>query len=319
MLVENFDDCVLKDLDRVSREAVQNKEEIDDPRIFASVKKAIEDKIISLLLEHTDNSAVPSQAFFKKVVNTLANKYPYMFLEDPTTEVKGMKMRKFDQRGAGGILGVEHIPRSLSQKYRRIIDKLNTKETDSKENLEEPGPKKRSRVSYVYGVDQSKFNAAKQLPVDHSIVEHLKTLAAYEQREETYASHRNAIQNLLTSSVDMCTAVPGFFEDQRHCQSQYEWLTNSSIVDKINAEIPVQFEYLKLVVDHLCTTKDFRLRADAARLKCAEQDGSKISEHLFYLRELSQLWHGNNAGLVRTPEEHGTASPHIVYMVFYSL
>jgi hypothetical protein len=314
MLVEDFEGCVLKDLDRVSRQAVENQEKIDDPRTFALVKKSIEDKIVTLLLEHTDNTAVPSQAFFKKVVITLANKYPYMFLEDPTTEVNGMQIRKFDQRGAGGILGVDHIPRSLSQKYRRIIDKMNTKQSGNNENVEEGGPKKRVRVSYVYGVDQSKFNSARHLQLDNNLVEHLETLSSPEEREEIFDSNRDAVQKLLTSSVDMYVSVPGFFDDQRHVRKQYEWLTNSAIVEKMSLEIPIQFGYLKLVLNHLCNTKDFRLRADAAKLKCAEQDGSSIPENVFYLRELTQLWHGNRCGLIRTPEEERSSSPHIVYL-----
>jgi hypothetical protein len=313
MLVEDFDKCVVDDLDRVSREAIRNQEKIQDPRTFGAVKRAIEDKIVNLLIEHTDNKSVPPQAFFKKIHTTLANKYSYMFLEDPTTEVNGMTVRLFDQRGAGGVLGVDHVPKSLAQKYRRIIDKLNAKGHTGKENDEEAAPKKKTRVGHVYGVDQAKFNASSKVVVDNNLVEHLEGLYDPNEKEEAYAANRSAVQKLLSSGLEMLPAVPGFFEDQRHCQFQFEWLTNKTIVNCINKEIPTQFEYLKLVLSHWITTKDFRLRAEAIKLKCADLDGSKIPEYVFLIRELSQLWHSKKSGLFRTDEEEGPTCVHIVY------
>jgi hypothetical protein len=191
---------------------------------------------------------------------------------------------------------------------------MNTKVYTGKENEEETVPKKKTRVAHVYGVDQSKFSAANSAKVDKDLVEHLKTLVDLEEREEAFAGNRNAVQKLLTSSLDMLNALPGFFENQCHCQRQFEWLTNSTIVDRINQELSVQFGYLKLVLTSWITTKDFRMRAEAVRIKSAEQDGSKIPEYIFLLRELTQLWHNNRSGFIRTAQEDGTSSPHIVFI-----
>jgi len=313
MLIEDFDQSVVNELDRVSKEAVRNQEKIEDPRIFGHVKKAIEDQIVNLLVQHTDNKAVPPQSFFKKVLTTLANKYSYMFLEDPTIEVNGMKIRKFDQRTAGGVLGVDHIPRSLAAKYRRLIDKMNGKEQTGKENKEATGSFKKTRVGHVYGADPSKVIASHTVTVDNDLIEHLKNLDDTEERERVFATNRNAIYKLLSSSRDIRNAVPGFFEDQRHCKSQFEWMTNKTIVERINQEIPIQFEYLKTVLYSWISTKDFREKAEAIKLKTAEQDGSKIPEYVFLLRELSNHWHLKRSGLIRTAEEDSPFSPHIVY------
>jgi hypothetical protein len=313
MLIENFDECVVKYLDKVARDAVENQEEIEDPRTFAHVKRAIEDRILDLLLKHTENRTVPPLDFFKKVVNTLANKYSYMFLTDPTTVLDGMKIRKFDQRGTGGVLGVEHIPKALSQKYRRLIDKMNSgKALGKRKNQEETEKKpKKARLPRVYGVDQAKFYSGDPLADD--LVNVLETLYGVNEREFEFSRNRPAVQKLLTNSVDIHSSVPGFFDDVIHLKNQFEWLTNSSIVDKINDEVPRQFGLLKLVLEDLYPTQEFKLQAEAAKLKCGDRFGSKIPEYVFLLRELTMVWHSSRSGLIRTPEETAPSSPHIVF------
>ena len=59
------------------------------------------------------NNSVPPLEFFSKVVRALANKYSFMFLEDTRT---------VDELG---ISGVDFVTKALSQKYRRVVHKLN--------------------------------------------------------------------------------------------------------------------------------------------------------------------------------------------------
>jgi hypothetical protein len=312
MLVENFDDCVVKYLDKVSREAYEKQEEIEDPRTFAMVKRAFEDRIMNVLIENTENKIVPPLDFFKKVVNTLANKYSYMFLKDPTTVIDGMRIRKFDQRGTGGVLGVEHLPKSLSQKYRRIVDKHNSGNSLIKQKSQEESRKrgKKGRLPQVYGVVQTKFFPTDKNEVN--IEQFLDPVAGTEEREQVFASHRTTLQRLLTSSADIHSAIPGFFDEICHLQTQFEWLTNSSIVSTINKEVPRHLGMLKLVLEDLYPTEEFRLNAEIAKLKCGDHSGSKVPEYVFLLRELNMVWHKTRSGIIRSPEEPAPCSPHIV-------
>jgi hypothetical protein len=295
LLVEKFDENVTQHLDKLSKAAIEGQERIEDARTFAHVKRAIEERILDMLLLYTDNKTVPNLDFFKKVVNTLANKYPYMFLEDPTKIVDGVPLRIFNQRGTGGISGVDFIPKSLSQKYRRIIDKKNSLKKagaeGDKENQHEGGdsrPKKR-KLPQVYGVDKTRFYPSEQLPMEDNLVDFLENMSSKDDREAAFTANRSSVQKLLTTSNDMHSAVPGFFQNPVHCEKHFQWLTGYCIVRKIEEEIPRQFQHLKFVLQHWCPTKDFALKAEAAKLKCDAHDGSKVPEYLFLLRELSQV------------------------------
>lgn len=298
LLVESFDESVIQHLDKMSKEAVTTKERIEDPRKFAHVKRAIEDRILDLLLLHTDQTSVPTLDFFKKVVYTLANKYPYMFLEDPTKTVDGVTVRIFNQRGTGGVSGVDFIPKSLSQKYRRIIDKNNSLKKGvtghANESVESEQVPKKRKLPQVYGVDKSKYYPCGSCTMEENLVEFLENLSTTGEREKAFEANRTSVQKLLTSSANMHSAVPGFFSDPSHCQKHFEWLTNISIVAKVGEEIPKQFEFLKFVLKKWCPTKEFWLRAEAAKLKCNDHDGSKIPEYVFLLRELNQVRFLNN-------------------------
>lgn len=295
LLVENFDETVVQHLDKMSKTAVERQERIEDPRSFAHVKRAIEERILDILLLHTDNKSVPNLDFFKKVVNTLANKYPYMFLEDPSKIVDGVPLRLFNQRGTGGVSGVDFIPKSLSQKYRRIIDKKNSiksagtgEETENMRGGGDPKPKKR-KLPQVYGVDKTKFYPSKELPMEENLADYLESLSTKEEREAAFSANRSTVQKLLTTSSDMYSAVPGFFLDPLHPQEHFQWLTNYSVVEKVDEEIPRQFQHLKFVLQNWCPTKDFGLKTEAAKLKCDAHDGSKVPEYIFLLRELNQV------------------------------
>jgi hypothetical protein len=135
--------------------------------------------------------------------------------------------------------------------------------------------------------------------MEENVVEFLANISSTQEREAAFGAYRSSIQKLLTSSANMHSAVPGFFSNPSHCQKHFEWLTNTSIVAKVAEEIPRQFQYLKFVLQTWFPTKDFWLKAEAAKLKCNDHDGSKIPEYIFLLRELTQVCSCNFYGLKR--------------------
>jgi hypothetical protein len=108
-LIVNFQDKIVAHLDRASQEAILNQLEIEDERKFASVKYAVTDRVINLLMEMSDGQSVPGKNFFENIVDVLGTKYPAMFARDPTKVVGGVIVRKFSTRGTGGVNGIKGI------------------------------------------------------------------------------------------------------------------------------------------------------------------------------------------------------------------
>ncbi len=113
-LVFEFDNIVVGYLDFNSREAVQQQREFDDPAKFGKVKTDVVNRVLDLLLERGDSTTVPSTKFFDNIVEILGQKYPAVFVEDPTTIVNGQKVQLFSERGTGGVNSIKgRIPLSI--------------------------------------------------------------------------------------------------------------------------------------------------------------------------------------------------------------
>jgi hypothetical protein len=89
-------------------------------------------------------------------------------------------------------------------------------------------------------------------------------------------------------------------------------LTGKNIAETIEMEMPRQFKLVKCVVLKLCSTKEFMLNLEIARIKGAEQNGSIIPEFVCLLRQLNMEWHRSQGGLLRFPSETEEDSPHIL-------
>jgi hypothetical protein len=61
----------------------------------------------------------------------------------------------------------------------------------------------------------------------------------------------------------------------------------------------------------LCSSKEFRLTLDIAKLKGSELNDSIIPEFVCLLRQLNIEWHHTAGGLLRFPGEPEEDSPHI--------
>ena len=113
------------------------------------------------------NNSVPPLEFFSKVVRALANKYSFMFLEDTRT---------VDELG---ISGVDFVTKALSQKYRRVVHKLNAVsrlngkrsaiETENLTGGQSRGGRKRRKV---YGVDLAKFYPTAEIVTEENLIGH---------------------------------------------------------------------------------------------------------------------------------------------------
>ncbi len=72
-----FDEQIISHLDKRAKEAILKQEEIEDERIFAKVKGAIEGRSIDLLLESL--TSAPKLKHFMEIVNKLSLHLPQRF------------------------------------------------------------------------------------------------------------------------------------------------------------------------------------------------------------------------------------------------
>jgi hypothetical protein len=236
-----------------------------------------------------------------------------MFLDDPMLTVQGITVRQFRGKGTEGVTGVSSLPKALQQKFARMLEakhgvvKKRKRELPD-ENSERHVPTKKRKV---YGVQGEKFylTGTDQLETFLGELEFVNTT---EEREEMFSSHRQNVQHCLTKKKDIFSAVPGFFSCLSHAEHHFEWLTGKRIAETIEMEMPRQFKLVKCVVLKLCSTKEFMLNLEIARIKGAEQNGSIIPEFVCLLRQLNMEWHRSQGGLLRFPSETEEDSPHIL-------
>ncbi len=58
-------------------------------------------------------------------------------------------------------------------------------------------------------------------------------LDSMEEREAKFSTQREDLQNRLVKSMDIFTAVPGFFSAVSHAEKHFKWLTGTDIVKNI--------------------------------------------------------------------------------------
>jgi hypothetical protein len=314
-LINNFDELVLNFLDKSARDAITQQKTFTDEKEFRRIKLAIENRVLYLLVHESHLSTTPVVAFFRQVVGVLANRYPYMFLEDPTMTVQGVTVRQFVGKGTGGLTGIRSLPKALQQKFARMLDSKHGVATDKKKkrdlsdgSTEHQVPKKKRKV---YGIHSEKFYV-KCTEAQETFIEELTYAETTEAREVLYSTHRKDLQNRLVTSNDMFSAVPGFFSSLIHAENHFEWLTGKKISTAIEKELPRQFRLVKCVVQKMCTTKEFKLHQEIAKIKGLEQNGSYTPEFVCLLRQLNQEWHKSAGGLLRFPSEPEEDSPHIL-------
>lgn len=312
ILVYEFDEMIVSHLDRRAREAIMKQEKIEDARVFGNVKRAIEDRILELLLEST--TSVPKLKFFTEIVRILGTRYPYMYHSDPTKEIGGNVVRMFLTRGTGGVHGLSSLPKVLKQKFQRMVDKQSGRATVSagakrKQNEEEPDcPPVKKRRAFVYGVNQEKFHAKGNNREE--LFEALEGVNDVHEREKIFQNFRETIQELIRSSKDISVAVPGFFVDPVHVEGQFVWLCNRSITGTITAESEKQLRHLEKILEVWRPYREYEQKLEAARVKSALHGGSSLPLRVCWIRELNLHWHKTREGLFRYPEEEECDSPH---------
>lgn len=312
-LICKFDELVVNFLDKGARDAITEQRTFTDEKEFKRIKLAIEERILYLLLNETQLSGLPVVGFFRKIVGVLANRYPYMFLDDPKVIVQGVTVRQFVGKGTGGVTGIASLPKALQQKYGRLLDKKLgvIKEPKTKDPVDGDGgqqpPKKKKKV---YGIGSEKYYVSGTEDKEVFLGE-VDFATTAEERETMYSQHRKDVQHALVTSKDMFSAVPGFFSTLRHADSHFEWLTGKSLKKSIEETLPRQFKIIKCVVMAMCCTKEFRLNLEIAQIKGSECNGSIIPELVCLLRQLNTEWHKIPGGLFRFPSEPEMDSPHV--------
>ncbi len=69
-----------------------------------------------------------------------------------------------------------------------------------------------------------------------------KYLDSTEERKAKFSTQRKDLQNRLVNSMDMFTAVQGFFSAVSHPEKHFKWLTGRDIVKNIETCLPLQFK-----------------------------------------------------------------------------
>jgi len=131
-------------------------------------------------------------------------------------------------------------------------------------------------------------------------------------REALYSGHRDTIQRLFTCSANICTTVPGFFDDPSHCRNHFEYLAGMSLQKNVEEELEIQMGHVKKVVKVWCRTEGAKKRMESADLLSKELQGSKVPQYVCHLRELTLVWYKKLGGFIRFPGEEEKGGPHIV-------
>ena len=153
-------------------------------------------------------------------------------------------------------------------------------------------------------MDLAKFYPTAEIVTEENLIGHHRVRPGGEAREAIYARNRPAVQKLLSSSrngMDRLSAVPGFFQDPRHCRHHFEWLTNRQIVSIISNWIDNQMESLAVFSGAAVRPHHHRRVERWNRQRAAWRQYGYPAE-VFQIRKLSELWHGTKSGLLRTPD-----------------
>lgn len=320
MLKIEFQELVVNHLDAEVREAYRLQKEIENQKEFRAVKAATEKRVMNILAAHVPGEKIPHLDFFREVVGILGEKYPYVYGSDPMKEVSpGQWVKKFPFRGTGGPSGLKSLPKVLQQSYRRLRDNKDCSNKNSNETSEwaegATSKNSRKRKAHVYGVDQINFYIDAKLS-RAEVTRKLEQWASlgFEEREEMFSAIRESLQSIFASNYLIFDALPGFFDDERHLQYQFQWVAKKSIIENIEVRVGPQFGFLLDVLKRWIPTKDFAQKIEAANLKSEELNGSPIPLRVCLLRELTFFWAKTRSGLLRFEnEEVVDGSPRIVY------
>jgi hypothetical protein len=315
-LITNFDELVVNFLDKSARQAIINQQTFTDEKEFRRIKLAIEDRVLQLLVNESEITTQPVVSFFRQIVGVLSNRYPYMFLEDPSLVVQGVKVRLFQGKGTGGLSGVRSLPKALQQKFARLLEAKNGVKTEKKPKRDlqdgtteqQAANKKKKKVHgiktdiyYVKGTEQQ-----------DTFLEEVSSVESSEDREVLFSQHRKDLQHRLVSSQDIFSAVPGFFSELVHGENHFQWLTGKNLEASIEHGMQRQFKIIQAVVQKMCSSKEFKLRYEIAKIKGLELNGSIVPEFLCLLRQLNVEWHKTPGALFRFPSEPEPEGPHIL-------
>ena len=97
---------------------------------------------------------------------------------------------------------------------------------------------------------------------------------------------------MFNKSSDILSCIPGFFDSPIHCLKHLEYLSGTSLVENIKSDFSQQFDLLKTVLAVWCRTEAFKMRMEAAELRCKDLHGSRIPLYVDLLRERSciRIW-----------------------------
>lgn len=345
LLTEDFKGQVFDHLNKVAKNALATQKEIKDPREFARVKAAIEERIIDLILERGDDTSTHGKPFIAKLRVLLAAKYEYMYNKDPEKKVKDPEknaeqnaeqnaeenseenakknvvlVRLFSGRGFGGIRGLDGFESQLQEKVRRaasrsrLIGKTPKLSISSarRAGVKKPKAAPKKRMKKVYGVSKAKFYPAGD-PDEPGLLEELRGAVTKEDREKVFGRQRSNVQLIFWRRTDsIFTAIPGFFEDPLHIQKHFEALSTTCVARNVEENIDQQMGYLCKVISYWCQGEGFRGRwKDAERMQ-RQCRGSRIPKFVCLLRELCLLWHEDLGGLIRLEGEPEPVQPNIL-------
>ena len=243
-LKDNFRSLIVDQCSRKVKDAVAGNVNFE----VAAVKREVRLALIHATIDHIHGVfggvGRPKLKDMKVIANELAFHYPAMFKFD--TAAKGY--------GLGGKKGVDGLANQLLDYYRAREGPRN------KKSSEEVDPVKRGKRKYQYGifililwshiiffagVDNDKWYKIVKIGQVEPKLRKMGDIG-YEQREKVFEEHREEVMchirldRKITVNLKLFVSrdskkqirfvVRGFFEDSRHVENMFKYLTKTSLV-----------------------------------------------------------------------------------------
>ena len=308
VLRSSFNDSVIQNCSRRTRDAAKNNEKIEDAGDRRSVFSEIVNETVKYLRTFFGEET-PKKRQAEEVVHILASTYPALFQDDGSSTTAP----QFSGYGLGGVRGLKGLADSICDKYRDKARKKKKNEDDVDEEME---PKKKGKKKEVYGVNNKKWYEGSN---DKNSVEKLRLAAQatdYEEREQIFEDNRPGLMKLIRNSQQMVYKVcGGFFDDYRHLQNMFYYLTNTDILGTIQETLEGHLDNMEIFLESMNQDTEFEETLQKVKDDCDIYfDGSKLHKYVHILRLAAKHYGEEGAAVMRILEDGDpkTPSPHMM-------
>ena len=291
-LKDNFKELVVEQCARKVKEAVAS----DTIFEVASEKREIRLALIHATIDHVHDVfggvGRPKLNDMRIVANELCFIYPAMFKYD--SGAKGY--------GLGGKKGSDGLANQLLDFYRARQGPRCRNDTGETEKV------KKGKRTYQYGVDNDKWY--KVVPLG-KVEPKLRRLGdvGFEQREEVYEEFREEIMcHIRDSKKQIKFVVRGFYDDPRHIENMFKYLTKISLSQTVEERFVMQMDHLEAYLREMIQTSEFYEFMENLEIRCyTEFEGSDLYKWINLLRRAGDHFDGDGAMFMRLENDGPTS------------